>query len=212
MPNSLPFSEDCRDALQEVSNVAMGVAGESLALLTDSFVQLSIPRIRYFQSGGLSEALVDLPADGLVSAVGSFWPLYENQSLDDIYALVVVTDQSFADLGRQMSRAASTDSDQAGLLKDIAATLIKSCLPELQEQLAQNVNKSLSLPVLDIQYLVRHQPVADCALPEPLSVEGFLSVEINYHLEAHAFNCDLVLLFPTSVLPTLQGQLETLLK
>ncbi len=212
MTNSLPFSEDCRDVLQEVSNVAMGVAGESLALLTDSFVQLSIPLIRYSPTGGLLEALDSLPVDGLVSAVGCRWPFYGDDDSADVYALVVVTDQSFADLGRKMSRSVGSDGEQASLLQEIAATLIKSCLPELQQQLAEHAGAPVGLPELAIEHLAQHQPVSDCSLPALVSEQGFLSVEINYHLEAHAFNCDLVLLFPSSVLPSLQEQLETLLQ
>ncbi len=44
--SNVSFSEDQRDALQELTNIAMGQAGASLATLRDTFVDLSIPRIR----------------------------------------------------------------------------------------------------------------------------------------------------------------------
>jgi len=48
------LSNDQHDALQELTNIAMGQAGASLATLLDEFVDLSVPRIRMV-------AVVDLP-------------------------------------------------------------------------------------------------------------------------------------------------------
>ena len=39
------LTEDQRDALQELMNIAMGQAAERLALLTDTMVTLSVPFI-----------------------------------------------------------------------------------------------------------------------------------------------------------------------
>jgi len=41
-----PYTEDQSDALQEVVNIAMGQAGDSLARILGNFVALSVPRIR----------------------------------------------------------------------------------------------------------------------------------------------------------------------
>ena len=41
-----PYTEDQNDALQEVVNIAMGQAGDSLARILGNFVELSVPRIR----------------------------------------------------------------------------------------------------------------------------------------------------------------------
>ena len=40
------LTEDRRDALQEVANLAMGQAATRLALLLDAFIELSVPRVR----------------------------------------------------------------------------------------------------------------------------------------------------------------------
>ena len=44
--NDLALTEDQRDCLQEVVNVAMGQAGDSLARFLEVFIHLSVPRIR----------------------------------------------------------------------------------------------------------------------------------------------------------------------
>ena len=46
MNRTLALSEDQRDCLQEVVNVAMGQAGDSLARFLEVFIQLSVPRIQ----------------------------------------------------------------------------------------------------------------------------------------------------------------------
>ena len=43
MPRTINLTEEQRDCLQEVTNVAMGQAGDNLARLLDTFVILSIP-------------------------------------------------------------------------------------------------------------------------------------------------------------------------
>lgn len=50
------LTEDQRDALQELMNVAMGQAADQLARLTDTFVVLSVPRIH--SAFSLSDAQV----------------------------------------------------------------------------------------------------------------------------------------------------------
>ena len=53
------LTNDQRDALQELTNIAM-VAGSSLATLLDAFVDLSVPRIRVVEVVELPSTLSDL--------------------------------------------------------------------------------------------------------------------------------------------------------
>src|ERR1700748_671495 len=56
------FTEEQRDALQEVANVGMGHAGARLAQLLDAFVALSVPRIRLLERAELPAALDEMLA------------------------------------------------------------------------------------------------------------------------------------------------------
>lgn len=68
--NRFDFTEDYRDALQEVSNVAMGEAGAKFAQLLGSFVRLSIPRIQLAEVSNVPQAVgALLGANTMISAV-----------------------------------------------------------------------------------------------------------------------------------------------
>ena len=58
-----PLTEDQRDALQEVLNIAMGQAGDSLARILDAFVELSVPRIRIVDVSRVSDTVRDMVGD-----------------------------------------------------------------------------------------------------------------------------------------------------
>ena len=59
MPGHL-LTEDQRDCLQEITNVAMGQAGDRLARLLDVFVVLSIPHVSILNPTDISMALQSL--------------------------------------------------------------------------------------------------------------------------------------------------------
>ncbi|MFX8585745.1 chemotaxis protein CheC, partial [Acinetobacter baumannii] len=66
----LQLNEDQRDALQEVTNIAMGQAASKLAELLNSFVEISIPRIKQPPPNEVGQAVTEMVGMGtLVSAV-----------------------------------------------------------------------------------------------------------------------------------------------
>jgi len=58
-----PYNEDQTDALQEVANIAMGQAGDSLARILDNFVTLSVPRIRQIAVHELADTVTTMVGD-----------------------------------------------------------------------------------------------------------------------------------------------------
>lgn len=65
----LNLSEDHRDCLQEVSNVAMGQAADKLARLLDTFVILSIPHIEVMKPSDIVMALHAVDVNDSISGV-----------------------------------------------------------------------------------------------------------------------------------------------
>jgi chemotaxis protein CheC len=56
-----------------------------------------------------------------------------------------------------------------------------------------------------------HTPLNDFTFADIAGWDNFISTEINYHLENHPFNCDLLLLFPDESLDDLKIKLDALL-
>src|SRR5258705_4541979 len=54
------LNEDQRDALQEVANLAMGQAATRLATLLDTFIELSVPRVRVVAVREAAQALREM--------------------------------------------------------------------------------------------------------------------------------------------------------
>ena len=201
MPHALPFSEEHRDCLQEICNIAMGAAGESLANFANVFVNLSIPKIRYIDPDQIKEALVSLEGGDNVSAVVQRF-FMDNQHA---YALVVVTEPSFNDLASSAGRTLTCEEESEQLLKDLSQTINNTCLPRLAEMMESEFHCETP------QVLSLHVPLEQLSLQDIAGWDHVISIEINYHLENHPFNCDLLLLLPDSMVDHLVDGLESLL-
>src|SRR3972149_1521020 len=58
--SATPLTPDQTDALQEITNIAMGQAGDSLARVLDSFVTFSVPRSRLIHVSEIPQRLREL--------------------------------------------------------------------------------------------------------------------------------------------------------
>jgi hypothetical protein len=56
-----------------------------------------------------------------------------------------------------------------------------------------------------------HSPLHEFSFADILGWDSVVSAEINYHLENHPFNCDLLLLFPESGIEDMKMRLDALL-
>lgn len=198
----LPFSEDQRDALQEIINVAMGAAGESLAAFAEVFVQLPIPVIRYIEPGDLKSALSAVDDGEKISVVAQ---RFTSDSYEG-YALVAITESSFRDLSEFTGREVNNDEVAAELLSDLSATIAATCLNRLAEMSEVPADTLESPEVVSL-----HTPLSEFSFADILGWDAAVSAEINYHLENHPFNCDLVLLFPESEVEDMKMRLDALL-
>jgi len=202
MSLALPFTEDQRDCLQEISNVAMGAAGEKLAEFSNVFVELSIPVVRTIDLQDLVDALVSLQG---VEAVSGVVQPFEFGAVSGC-ALVAITESSFRDLAQQRDVTIENDEGAQALLVQLAETITHTCLPMLAEQL------DVEAPVLAAAEVASlHVPLAEFNIPQVASWTRLNTVEINYHLEGHPFNCDLLLMLPDSASVALAAKLESLL-
>ncbi len=203
MSDILPITEDQRDCLQEISNVAMGAAAEALAAFSKVFVELSIPKVRYIRPDGLPEALSSLQGGDLISGVVQEYKIGSLQA----YALTMITEPSFQDLSQQTGLPIGSDEDAISLLVRLSETINGICLPRLAEQFGgvevEFVGKA--------KVAALHQSLSEVTLGEINQWPHVLTTEINYHLEGHPFNCDLLLVTPDSSLSQLAPALDSLL-
>ncbi len=203
MTEPLPITEDQRDCLQEVSNVAMGAAAEALAAFSKVFVEMSVPKIRFIKPAELPEALASLQGGDLISGVVQEYKVGSVQA----YALTMITEPSFQDLSEQTGLPISNDEEAIALLAKLSQTINNIGLPVFAEQFGAVSMEFVGEP----KVAALHQPLADLTLGEINQWSNVLTTEMNYHLEGHPFNCDLLLVTPDSSVAQLAPALDSLL-
>jgi chemotaxis protein CheC len=201
MSLALPLNEDQRDCLQEITNVAMGAAAESLANFTDTFVNLPIPIIRCVNSEHLIDSLKQVEGYDRLSSISQ---LFKFSGLN-CYALIVINDESIDDLARFTGRSLENDEGIKKLLYDLCETINKTCFERLGEMIENTVETDS--PIVNSM----HVPLNSIQMESIASSHQLVSVEINYHIENNAFNCDLLLLFPEDTLDELTEVLNKLM-
>lgn len=198
MSFDLPFSEAQRDCMQELVNVAMGAAGESLAEYTGAFVELPVPDIRCVAPGALYEGMPHLQNAASVSgAVQSF-----STDGGTAYALVVVADEALADLAILRGLAIDEPEKERDLLVSLTHVICDTCLATLAEITERDFATE---PVF---VTAMHQPLQVLFLDDLVAVDSVTAIEVPYQVENHPFKCDLLLLFPETIYPALQHLLD----
>ncbi len=198
----LKISEEHRDALQEITNVAMGQAGDKLARLLDTFVILSIPHIEVMKPSDIAMALHAIDSNKAVSGVcqGFIGGGIAGE------AMLLFNDTSFVDLAKLLNYDEKLD-DQAEreLLMDTTNVLFGACLKGIAEQI--DMDFSFGSPTV----LGQHRKVSEIFQMENAKWESALVTEISYELEGYNVQCDLLIIMTGDSLELLAKKLDYLL-
>ncbi len=197
------LTEDQRDCLQEITNVAMGQAGDRLARLLDVFVVLSIPHVSILNPTDISMALQSLNHESPYVVHGVCQGFIGGGIAGE--AMLIFNNTDFNDLAKLLKYDRVPDEQaQYELLMDTANVLNGACLKGLAEQM--DTNFSFGPPML----LGQHCNITDL-LKNNMTWKQALVVEINYAIENHKINCDLLIVIAEQSIPGLVEKLNYLL-
>lgn len=202
-PISAELTVEMRDVLQELTNVAMGQAGDLLARLLNVFVKLPIPNVNLIEVSELHMALASVEHESTTSAVcqGFIGGGVSGE------ALLILTDSSFKDIARLMNYQGELNVKvELELLMDIANILIGAVLKGLAEQI--DMGFSQGHPVV----LGQHAPVSEMIKANARRWKKTLAIELTYGIENYNISCDLLLLFTEDSLKTLNYKVAFLLE
>jgi len=180
------LSEDERDCYQEITNVAMGQAADRLARLLDVYVVLPIPNVNIIEINEFNMTLKALENASSVSAVcqGFIGAGIAGE------ALLIFNDASLGDIAKLLKYPGELDThSELEVLMDVANVLNGACIQGIGEQL--NINFNQSHPVV----LGQHCNISDLVNTKKTRWKRTMAIEINYTIEGHNVNCDLILLF-----------------
>jgi chemotaxis protein CheY-P-specific phosphatase CheC len=201
--SSFVLSNDLRDVFQELTNVAMGQAGDLLARLLNVFVKLPIPNVNVIEVSELHMAIASVEQKENTSAIcqGFIGGGVAGE------ALLILNDSSFKDIARLMQYDGElTTKVELELLMDIANILIGAVLKGLSEQI--DMGFSQGHPVV----LGQHAPVSELIKTNARRWRRTLAIEISYGIENYNISCDLLLLFTEDSIKTLNYKVEFLLE
>lgn len=189
------FTNEQRDALQELTNIAMGQAGASLAALLDTFVELSVPRIRVVEVIELPATLADLVGrDNLVSAARQSFQGYLRGE-----AIIIFSERGTHALADLMGYEGELGtSSQAELLLDVANVLSGACLGGLMEQIRNftETNGPAELSFAMPSLMVREVTAEQIIDPQKVRWTHSLLLEVNFGIKDRNFVAHLTMLMP----------------
>lgn len=190
-----------RDALREISNVAMGRAAALLAKVLGVFVQLPLPQVNIFEVSELHMTLTDAMRGERLSAV------CQGFIGDGIAgeALLLFHDSETADMARLLGWQPKDDNQTCEMLLDLASIITGACLAGIAEQI--DVRFSQGHPML----LGQHASIEGLIHINQQRWQKTLAVEISYSLEAHNIHFDLLLLFTEDSIKRLTNKLNYLM-
>jgi chemotaxis protein CheC len=194
-----PYNEDQNDALQEVVNIAMGQAGDSLARILGHFVELSIPRIRLVTTDDVIKTVMEMvEQQAEISAIRqAFYSILRGEA-------IVIFPQSGADeLADLMGYDTELDTKaKQELLLEVGNLLVGATINGISETLGTEL--SFSAPSL----MAERQPVERVLLPEQLSWSHALLLEVNFTLEGRNFKSHLLMFMTEEAIDSLRGILD----
>ena len=198
------LSNEQRDALQELTNIAMGQAGSSLAQLLDAFVDLSVPRIRIVQVVDLPETMAEMVGKkNLVSAARQSFQGYLRGE-----AIVIFGEPGSHTLADLMGYEGELgESSQAELLLDVANVLTGACLGGMMEQIRNFTETtgptelSFSMPSI----MARNVPAEKLIDPAKVQWSHSLFLEVNFAIKDRNFVAHLTMLMPEDGIEKVRG-------
>ncbi|TJZ72856.1 chemotaxis protein CheC [Chitiniphilus eburneus] len=203
MNDQLLLTPDQRDALQEVTNIAMGQAGAQLAQILEVFVQLSVPRINITESANIAGNILQLV--GTPQSVTAIRQAFSGTLRGE--AMVVYDENGCRDLADLMGYEDDIDRDsERELLLDVGNVLVGACLNGIAELLQAKL--SFSAPTI----MAENVEVGRLINPQQLTWNYALLVEVHFTLEVRDFTCHLMTLMPEESIVALKSALDAFME
>jgi chemotaxis protein CheC len=207
--NMAALSQDQTETLQEVVNIAMGQAGDSLARILDVFVELSVPRISLVEVAKVVPTVCDLldDCDDIFAVRQAF---HNNEQLRG-ESIIIYGEAGCSDLADLMGYntdeiTADDFRTESELLLDVSNILSGACLNGIANQLKTEL--SYSAPSI----MAQHAALQDVMSHENLPWNKALLVEVNFGLENSDFKSHLLILLTEEAIDSLGHSLDMFLE
>ena len=201
MTQTTSLSENQRDCLQEISNIAMGQASDYLARLLNSFVVLSVPHVAILTPAEIAMAVQTIGDDSVSGICQGF---IGGGIAGE--AMLLFNDTSFIDLALLMKFEGDLNTlTERELLIDSTNVLVGALLRGIAEQL--DIEFSFGPPAI----MGQHQRLDKLLVSENARWDRTLVINVNYSTEGQHIQCDLLFIITESSLPRFLDKIACLL-
>lgn len=177
------------DYYQEISNVAMGQAGEMLARLLNTFVDLPIPKVSLVTPKQVESILLNATnSDFDLVSQGFVGPNLAGE------ALLVIKRGNLETIAKLMGVEGQIDQLEPELEMSLSNALIGAFTSGFAKQLDFSLSRATPIFLRDYK-----------GMPEQNSQwQKTLMISIEYKLKAHGFHCELLVVFTEDSIPKLK--------
>jgi len=197
------LSELHLDALTEVFNVGAGSAASSLSEIVAEEIELSVPRIQFYQSSEINakSLLLDSPRLGAVKQ--KFYGPFDSTAMllfTEDRALEIVRDM----MGSQLSVEELTEFEQEAMC-ELGNIILNACLSVMADMLGLTLTSSLPVYFVDTSEVIVQQIINESDHPV------MLALHIDLNIRSRHSNGYLVFLFSSSSLTDLMIHIDSFL-
>ena len=203
MSTELFLSDDQDDALREITNIGMGRAGEQLAKVLNTFVELSIPQLTITTPDELTGdmgKMISLNGEA-TSIRQAFFGHWRGE------ALTLFQEPDCNKLAKMMGYTGDLDRDlELELMLDVSNILVGACLNGIAHTLGSDLN--FSPPSL----IAKRATLNEIFKTSTFDWKHVLLMEVCFKLENIDFTAHLIMMISEDSLATLQGDLDSFLE
>ena len=204
----LTYNEDEYDLLKELFNVAMGRTGKSLAILLNSFVELSIPDIEIVHAEKIIEKISGGSIFDKDETVTAIRQTFYNDNMVDGETIVVFGENSFAVVAEILGFARAMDiSQQNELLLEISNIVSGASINEFSKQLFKS-EMSFSPPAVLSEQIEMNKLLYSIFMRRQLQWDYTLFVKIKFKLKGDDFKSDLLIFMSEKSIETIKTCLD----
>ncbi|MEO5359288.1 MAG: hypothetical protein H7843_02440 [Nitrospirota bacterium] len=212
----ISLSEDEQDLLRETFNLALGQAGDKLARLLSSFVDLAVPNIGIIEAEKVADKIlkdtVFSPSDSVTALRQSYDVPYDvHRARVDGEAIVIFNDQAIQTAAGVFGIDNVDDhSQEIEIMLELTNIIVGACLNGIANQLFSK-DMSFTPPVVQADKVNLTKFVYSTFQRSQLKWDYTLMVMIAFNLKDQRFKSDLVIFISERSIESVQRALQTML-
>ncbi|MCG6551672.1 MAG: hypothetical protein L7F77_05045 [Candidatus Magnetominusculus sp. LBB02] len=212
----IKFTEDENDLLRETFNLALGQAGDKLARLLKSFVDLSVPQINILEVNIIeAEKVASKVLDGSIfTTTDSITALSQSFSLEphlDGEGIVIFNDRTIQTVAEIFGIDKITDrSEEIDIMYELTNLIAGACLNGISNRLF-NKEMSFKSPVILVEKTDLLKFVYGVFQRSQLKWDHTLMVRITFALKQKDFKSELLVFMSERSIEAVQGALQRML-